>query len=88
MKRVSMEALIAMVGGDRELVTILVRERIVIGVDDGFAARDVDRVLAARTLIRDLEVDVGAISIILRLREQLAAARRELARYRDDDTDQ
>jgi hypothetical protein len=82
MTRISMETLISMIGGDRELVTILVREQIITAGDAGFAIRDVDRVLVARTLIRELEIDAGAVSMILRLREQLAEARRELARLR------
>lgn len=82
MTRVNLETLVSMIGGDRELVTVLLREEIIVGGDEGFELRDVDRALAARTLIRELEIDVGAVSMILRLREQLAIARAELARYR------
>ena len=86
MTRVTLEQLVAMIGGDRELVTVLVRERIITSDSGGFSVLDVDRVLAARTLIRELEVDIGAVEIILRLRAQLAQARRELAIFRRDDS--
>lgn len=82
MTRISYEELVAVVGGDRELITILVREQVIADTDEGFALRDVDRVLAARTLVRELEIDAGAVELILRLREELAAARRELERLR------
>lgn len=82
MTRIDLEELVAIVGGDRELIAILVRERVISTEAEGFELRDVDRALAARTLVRELDIDAGAVELILHLREQLAAARRELARYR------
>lgn len=82
MTRIDLEELVAIVGGDRDLIAILIRERVISTEAEGFELRDVDRVLAARTLVRELDIDAGAVELILHLREQLAAARRELARYR------
>ena len=83
MTRIDLEQLVAMIGGDREIIAICVREHVISAEAGSFELRDVDRVLAARTLIRELDIDAGAVELILRLREQLAAARRELARYRE-----
>ena len=40
---------------------------------------DVDRVLVARTLVRELEIDYPAVELVLRLLGELAAARRRIA---------
>jgi hypothetical protein len=82
MTRISMETLVSIIGGDHELVAVLVREQIISAAEAGYELRDVDRAMAARTLIRELHIDAGAVSIILRLREQLAIARAELVRLR------
>jgi hypothetical protein len=64
--------------GDDELIAHLVDEGVIeIGADDR-ALVDVDAVLAARTL-RELEVDWSGIALILRLRGELADARRRIA---------
>jgi len=71
--------LVALVDGDHELIEQLV-EVGEITLDGTTATVDVERVLVARTLVRELEVDWSAIPIILRLRAELAAARAELTR--------
>ncbi|HEX7842466.1 MAG TPA: hypothetical protein VF469_33565 [Kofleriaceae bacterium] len=64
--------------GDDELIAWLIDEGVIeVGADDR-ALVDLDTVLAARTL-RELEVDWSGIAIILRLRDELAAARRRIA---------
>jgi len=64
--------------GDDELIAWLVDEGVIeIGSNDR-ALVDIDSVLAARTL-RELEVDWSGIAIILRLRGELAEARRQIA---------
>lgn len=71
--------LLALVEGDAELIAHLVEEGLIERRDDDRAVVDVDLVLAARTLWRDLELDWPAIDVILRLRAQLAEARRRIA---------
>lgn len=64
--------------GDDELIAWLIDEGVIeIGADDR-ALVDLDTVLAARTL-RELEVDWSGIALILRLRGELADARRRIA---------
>ncbi len=78
MKRVTLHELIECVDGDEELVQLLVRERVIEEQPDGFRIEEVDRVLASRTLVRDLEVNIAGVDIILRLREELAEARQHI----------
>jgi len=66
-----------LVGDDDELVAWLVDEGVIEVGDDERALVDVDSVLAARTL-RELEVDWSGIALILRLRGELADARRRI----------
>jgi hypothetical protein len=66
-----------LVGNDDELVAWLVDEGVIEVGDDERALVDVDSVLAARTL-RELEVDWSGIALILRLRGELADARRRI----------
>jgi len=40
---------------------------------------DVERVLVAHTLVRELEIDWAGLAVILRLRDELAEARRRIA---------
>ncbi|HSD86485.1 MAG TPA: hypothetical protein VLB44_03185 [Kofleriaceae bacterium] len=74
MTRYTIEHLLELVDGDREFLVRLVEE----GVIDNEAI-DLDRVLLARTLWRELEVDWPGIEIILRLTDELRDARRKLA---------
>jgi hypothetical protein len=70
--------LVELVEGDNELIAQLVEDGVIEERDDDRVVVDVDSVLAARTL-RELEVDWSGIAIILRLRDELAAARRRIA---------
>jgi hypothetical protein len=78
-KRVTLEQLIECVDGDRELVTLLVTERVIEEHEGGFRIEEMDRVLASRTLVRELDVNIAGVDIILRLREELAEARQRIA---------
>jgi hypothetical protein len=73
--RYTYERLVELVDGDDELIVRLVEHGVIERRDHDIAIVDVDRVLAARTLWRDLELDWPAIEIILRLRDELGAAR-------------
>jgi hypothetical protein len=77
--KITYEQLVTILDGDSELVTLLVREGVIEHRDDGWAAEEVDRVLACRTLVRELEVNWAGVDIILRLRQELALARRRIA---------
>lgn len=88
--RFSYQRLVELVDNDHELIEHLVEEGVIeLGADDGTAdgiadrvadrvTVDIDSVLAAQTL-RELEVDWSGIAIILRLRDELARARRRIA---------
>jgi hypothetical protein len=70
--------LLELVEGDEDLIVRLVEEELVERRED-VVTIDVDRVLLARTLWRDLDVDWSAIEIILKLAAELSAARQRVA---------
>lgn len=72
--------LLELVDGDDELIVRLVAEGVIVrpAADASMVMVDVDRVLLARTLWRDLDVDWPGIEIIVRLVGELAAARRRI----------
>jgi hypothetical protein len=78
-ERFTYEQLLALVEGDDELIAHLVEEGIIERRADDRVVVDVDHVLVARTLWRELEIEWSAIDVILRLRDQLAEARRRIA---------
>lgn len=77
MTRFTYQHLLELVDGDHELVVRLVEEGIIERSGDVVSV-DVDTVLLARTLWRDLDVDWPGIEIIVRLTAQLGAARRRV----------
>lgn len=83
MTRFTYQHLLELVGGDDELIIKLVEERLVERHGDVVTV-DVDRVLLARTLWRDLEVEWPGIEVILHLASQLAEARRRIAELEDE----
>ena len=76
--RFTYQRLVELVDDDHELIAHLVDEGVIETRDDDRAIVDVDSVLVARSL-RELEVDWSGIAIILRLIDELAAARRRIA---------
>lgn len=76
--RLTYQRLVELVDGDDELIAWLLDEGVIEQRGDDRVAVDLDSVLAARTL-RELDVDWSGIPIILRLRDELAAARRRIA---------
>ena len=76
--RFTYQRLVELVDDDHELIAHLVDEGVIETRDDDRALVDVDSVLVARSL-RELEVDWSGIAIILRLIDELAAARRRIA---------
>lgn len=79
MTRYSYQRLVELVDGDQELIARLIEEGEIVRRDDDCATVDVDRVLVARTLVRDLELDWPGVELVLRLLDQLAQARRRIA---------
>jgi hypothetical protein len=77
--RVTYEHLIAVVDGDHELIARLIEEGEIERRDDGAAVVDIDRVLIARTLVRELGIDWTGLDLILRLLGELREARRRIA---------
>ncbi|MEO6772075.1 MAG: hypothetical protein ABI467_03525 [Kofleriaceae bacterium] len=79
MTRFTYQHLLELVDGDDELIARLVEEGEIVRRDDGDVVTvDVEHVLVARTLYRELEVGWPGIEVILRLRDELATARRRL----------
>jgi len=77
MIRFTYQHLLELVDGDHEFIVRLVEEGLIEQRDDAMSV-DVDAVLLARTLWRNLEVDWPGIEIIVRLTAQLNAARRRV----------
>jgi len=77
MIRFTYQHLLELVDGDHEFIFRLVEEGLIEQRDDIMSV-DVDAVLLARTLWRNLEVDWPGIEIIVRLTAQLNAARRRV----------
>jgi hypothetical protein len=78
MTRYTYQHLLTLVEGDAELIARLVDEGL-LERNENVVTIDVDRVLMVRTLWRDLDVEWPGIEIILRLVDELAAARRRIA---------
>ena len=77
MTRFTYQHLLELVDGDDEFIVRLVEEGLIERRDEVMSL-DVDAVLLARTLWRNLEVDWPGIEIIVRLTAQLNAARRRV----------
>jgi hypothetical protein len=78
MTHVTYAALVGLVDGDVALIERLVEEGLIERRGDDRALVDVDRVLVAHTLWRELEIEWPGIEVILRLRDDLLAAQRRI----------
>jgi len=79
MTRYTYQHLVALVDGDTALIDMLVEEGEIERRGDDVAIVDLDRLLVARTLLRDLDVTWAGAEVILGLRAQLIAAQRRIA---------
>jgi hypothetical protein len=79
MTRYSYQQLVALVDGDTALIDLLVEEGEIERRGEDLAMVDIDRVLVARTLLRDLDVTWPGAEVILELRAALIAAQRRIA---------
>jgi len=77
--RLTYRHLIELVDGDDELIARLLEDGEIERRDDAVVVVDVDRVLIARTLVRELEIDWPGVEVILRLLRELAEARARIA---------
>jgi hypothetical protein len=77
--RLTYQRLLELVGGDQELIDRLLEEGEIVQRDEVVAVVDVDRVLVARTLVRELEIDWPGVEVILRLLGDLTRARQRIA---------
>jgi hypothetical protein len=66
--------------GDDELLSRLVELGFVERRVEGYLPEEVERALVSYTLVRELDVNWEGVEVILRLREQLLATRRQVAR--------
>lgn len=71
--------LVELVDGDDELIGRLVEEGVIERRGGDKVMVDVDRVLLARTLWRELEIDWPGVEVILHLRAALDEARARIA---------
>lgn len=70
--------LLALVGGDRDLIAHLIEDGEIEQRDATVAVVDLDRVLVARTLVRELEINWPGVAVVLRLLDDLAIAHRRI----------
>jgi hypothetical protein len=82
-RRIDLEQLIEVLEGDRELVYRLVEEGVIERRREGYGRREVEQVLVCRTLVRELDVNWAGVDIIVRMREELLATRRQVAELLD-----
>jgi hypothetical protein len=73
------DKLINLLQGDEDLCDELLARGMVQVCDDILAPSEVERARVAWTLVRELEVNWAGVEIIVRMREELLATRRQLA---------
>lgn len=75
----NLQMLLELLQHDRELVDLLYELELLPRGADRFADEQVEHALVARTLVRELEVNGPGVEIILRMRAELIATRRQVA---------
>jgi hypothetical protein len=79
MKRITVEQLIQILHGDRELVVSLIERGVIEeGPGRGLAPEQVERALVSRTLVRELDVNLEGVEVILHLRERVLATQKQV----------
>ncbi len=84
MSKVSIEALLEILEGDRELLGALAEQGLIDAGAQSFAPEEVETILVSRTLVRELEVNWPGVEVILRLRRELMLTRIRLAEFHKD----
>jgi hypothetical protein len=77
--RFTYQRLVELVDGDQELISHLVEEGLIERRGEDRALVDVDHVLIARTLWRELEIDWPGVEVILHLHDRLSQAQARIA---------
>lgn len=75
----NLQALLALLEEDRELIDLLYELELLPRGAESFADEQVEHALIARTLYRELEVNGPGVEIIVRMRGELLATRRQVA---------
>ncbi len=78
-ERWTLERVLDLVEGDRELVEQLWELGVCERRDEGFSVEEVELVRVARVLVRELDVNWPGVDIILRMRAELIETRRQIA---------
>jgi hypothetical protein len=78
-ERVALTMLLQLLDDDREVLELLEECELVSSEADSFGGEEVELALVARTLLRELEVNPPGVEIILRMRRDLLAIRRQVA---------
>jgi len=75
---IRVELLVELFGDDRDLLDELIAAGVIPRADE-LADADVEAALVARTLVRELEVNLPGAEIIVRMRRELLETRRQVA---------
>ena len=75
----NLQALLELLHEDQELLDLLFELELLRRDAESYADEDVECALVARTLVRELEVNGPGVEIILRMRSELLATRRQVA---------
>ena len=73
-----LEALLALIDGDQECLDCLVEGEFLSPEEVRYEPEQIDLVLVAHTLVRELEVNWPGVEVVLRMRAELLATRRQL----------
>ena len=79
MTTINLTALLELLEDDRELLKALAEEGLIEEDAQVFAPEDVETILISQTLVRELDVNLAGVDVILRLRRQLLMTRLRLA---------
>ena len=76
---IELRALVEIIGDDPELIEVLYEVGVLNRDADTVEDAEIEAALVTRTLVRELEVNAPGVEIILRLRQELLAHRRQVA---------
>ena len=72
--------LLIVIGDDREVVEMLHEAGVLTGpVERDYSDDEAELARVARTLLRELEVNLAGVEVILRMRDEIVALRRQMA---------
>ncbi len=75
-KHLDLDAAVALLGGDRSFLLEAIRHEVVCETTLSVVA--VERVRVVRTLVRDLDINWESVDVIMNLRDELMATRRQV----------